>query len=187
MKEAITFAFYNFSLTFFLLGLLAAVIALAAGRKPLSRPVIVEALLSYYCLFAIGLSFLYNFVVHVFFGEVSARFIGWAQSPFQAEVGFASLGFALVGLLAFKGSPGLRLAAVVGPAMFSLGCGRRAHLPDDQHAQFRAGECRHCALHRHRPADRRPCAALAAARIHTLVPVAAAADLQRRASIHCRR
>ena len=39
----------------------------------------------------------------------------------QAEVGFASLGFALVGLLAFRGEYGLRLAAVVGPACFMWG------------------------------------------------------------------
>jgi hypothetical protein len=36
-------------------------------------------------------------------------------------VGFASLGFAVVGLLAFRGSFDLRLAAVVGPAMFLRG------------------------------------------------------------------
>ena len=53
--------------------------------------------------------------------SMSARFIGWADSPFQAEVGFASLGFAVVGFLAFKGSFGLRLAAVVGPACFLWG------------------------------------------------------------------
>ena len=36
-------------------------------------------------------------------------------------MGFASLGFAVVGLLAFRGSFDLRLAAVVGPALFLLG------------------------------------------------------------------
>jgi hypothetical protein len=37
------------------------------------------------------------------------------------EVGFASLGFAALGLLAFKGSLDLRLAAIVGPACFLWG------------------------------------------------------------------
>ena len=50
-----------------------------------------------------------------------ARFIGWDNSPFQLEVGFASLGFAIVGILAFKGSMGMRAAAVIGPSMFLLG------------------------------------------------------------------
>ena len=59
--------------------------------------------------------------MHVFFSEMTARFIGWADSPFQAEVGFASLGFSLVGFLAFRGDRGARIAAVVGPSMFLLG------------------------------------------------------------------
>ncbi len=52
---------------------------------------------------------------------MAASFIGWADSPFQAEVGYASLGFAAVGLLAFKGNCIVRLAAILGPAMFLWG------------------------------------------------------------------
>jgi hypothetical protein len=48
--------------------------------------------------------------MHTIFGEMTARFIGWQPSPFQAEVGFASLGF-----------------AVVGPALFLL-CAAGGHL-----------------------------------------------------------
>jgi hypothetical protein len=62
-----------------------------------------------------------QFVFHVFFGNLAASFIGWEDSPFQLEVGFASLGFAVVGLLAFRGSFDLRLAAIVGPACFLWG------------------------------------------------------------------
>jgi len=69
----------------------------------------------------IGFSYLYNFVVRVFFGKLAASFIGWEDSPFQLEVGFASLGFAAIGFLAFKGSFDLRLAAIVGPACFLWG------------------------------------------------------------------
>jgi hypothetical protein len=121
MQDVIAFALSNFTLTFFVLGLLASAIALWFARPPRTSAVIFEALFAYFLLFSIGVSFLYNFVMHVFFGEMAARFIGWADSPFQAEVGFASLGFALVGLLAFKGSFGLRLAAIVGPACFLWG------------------------------------------------------------------
>ena len=72
-------------------------------------------------LFSVGVSFLYNFVMHVFFGETAARFIGWADSPFQAEVGYASLGFSLLGFLAFRGSRDLRLAAILGVSPFLWG------------------------------------------------------------------
>ena len=121
MKDAIAFVLGNFTLTFFVLGLLAAAIALWRGRTERGRAAIVEALFSYFLLFSIGLANVYNFVMHVFFGQLAAHFIGWEDSPFQQEVGFASLGFAAVGLLAFKGSFDLRVAAVVGPACFLWG------------------------------------------------------------------
>ncbi len=121
MRSMITFILGNFTLTFFVLGLIASAIALAFSRERRTRPVIIEALFSYFLLFSIGFSFFYNFVFHVFFGELAAEFIGWADSPFQLEVGFASLGFAVVGLLAFKGSRDMRIASIVGPACFLWG------------------------------------------------------------------
>ncbi len=121
IESLIRFALSNFTLTFLVVGLIASAIAYAAKPRPRSRAQFIEALLSYFLLFSIGVSFFYNFVMHVFFGEMAARFIGWADSPFQAEVGFASLGFAAVGFLAFRGDAGLRVAAIVGPSLFLLG------------------------------------------------------------------
>jgi len=121
MADLIRFALGNFTLTFLILGLIASGIALMRAPKPLTVPVVVEALFAWFLLFSIGVSFFYNFVFHTFVGEMAAGFIGWEDSPFQAEVGFASLGFSIVGLLAFRRSFDLRLAAVVGPAMFLWG------------------------------------------------------------------
>lgn len=121
MERLITFVLSNPSLSCFVLGLIAAVIALIGGPKPVTTARVADALLAYHVLFAVGLNYLVNFVFHSFFGEMTARFIGWADSPFQLEVAFASLGFAVVGFLAFRGSFDLRLAAVVGPAFFLLG------------------------------------------------------------------
>jgi hypothetical protein len=121
MGRLIQLVLSNFTLTFLIVGLIASAIALARAPKPLTAPVVVEALFAYFILFSIGFSFFYNFVMHTFFGEMAARFIGWADSPFQAEVGFASLGFAVIGFLAFRGSFDLRLAAVISPALFLLG------------------------------------------------------------------
>ncbi len=121
MATLIRFVLSNFTLTFLILGLIASAVALLRAPKPLTAPVVVEALFAYFLLFSIGLAFLYSFVCHSFFGARTARFIGWANSPFQVEVGFASLGFAVVGFLAFRGSFDLKLAAVVGPALFLLG------------------------------------------------------------------
>jgi hypothetical protein len=121
MRDAIAFVLGNFTLTFFVLGLVAAAIALWHARPPRTSAVIVEALFSYFLLFSIAIANFYNFLLHVFFGKTAAAFIGWQDSPFQAEVGFASLGFAVLGLLAFKGNFDLRLAAIVGPACFLWG------------------------------------------------------------------
>lgn len=117
----IRFALSNFTLTLLIIGFIASAIAYFTKSAPRSHAQLVEALFSYFLLFSIGVSYFYNFVMHVFFGEMAARFIGWADSPFQLEVGFASLGFSLVGLLAFRGDMGLRTAAVVGPSAFLLG------------------------------------------------------------------
>jgi hypothetical protein len=121
MRDAIAFALGNFTLTFFVLGLLTSGIALWRTRQPRTPAVVLEAMFSYFLLFSIAFANLYNFVLHVFFGRMVAAFIGWENSPFQLEVGFASLGFAALGLLAFRGSLDLRLAAIVGPACFLWG------------------------------------------------------------------
>ncbi|RJG07949.1 hypothetical protein D3870_08870 [Noviherbaspirillum cavernae] len=121
MAEVIRFLLQNFTLTLLALGFVASAGSLLRRPRPLTLPVLLEALFSYFILFPIALGFLYSFVLHVFFGEMTARFIGWADSPFQREVGFASLGFAVVGFLAFRGSFDMRVAAVVGPACLLLG------------------------------------------------------------------
>jgi hypothetical protein len=129
MGDLIRFVLSNFTLTFLVFGLIALALALARTPKPLTTPVVVEALFAYFVLFSIDFSFFYNFVMHTFFGAMVARFIGWPDSPFQTEVGLASLGFAVVGFLAFRGSFDLRLAAVIGPALFTLGAAG-VHLQD---------------------------------------------------------
>jgi hypothetical protein len=121
MEAAIRFALSNFTLTFLVAGLLASAVALARAPRPITTPALVEALFAPFLLFSIGFGFLYNGVMHTVFGEAAARFIGWEDSPFQTEVGFASLGFAAVGFLAFRRGFDLRVAAVVGPAVFLLG------------------------------------------------------------------
>ena len=111
----------NFPLTFLVLGFLVASVAIARLPRPRDRATIVDRLLAWYVFFAIGVTNAVNFVFHVFFGEMTARYIGWADSPFQLEVGMASLGFALVAFVAAFRSFDLRLAAVLGPSAFLLG------------------------------------------------------------------
>jgi hypothetical protein len=121
IKAVIVFVLSNYSLTFLVIGLLFSLAAIARAKKPIGRSVVVEKLLAWHVFWAIGVGYLYNFVMHGFFGKMSAAFIGWADSPFQFEVATASLGFAVVGFLAAFRSFDLRLAAIVGPSLFTLG------------------------------------------------------------------
>jgi hypothetical protein len=117
----ITFILSNFTLTFFIVGLVFSAVAIGRAPKPVGEALVIEKLLSWFVFWTIGVLYLYNFIFHIFFGEMAARFIGWADSPFQLEVGMASLGFAVVGFLAAFGSFDLRLAALVGSGIFLLG------------------------------------------------------------------
>jgi len=62
MRGVIEFVLGNFTLTFFVLGLIASAIALWHARQPRSDAVIVEALFSYFLLFSIAIANFYNFV-----------------------------------------------------------------------------------------------------------------------------
>jgi hypothetical protein len=42
--------------------------------------------------FLIDVAYIYNAVFHVIFHETAADYIGWVDSPFQIELGFASFG-----------------------------------------------------------------------------------------------
>ncbi len=121
MSDFIAFVLSNFTLSFLIIGLLCSLAVLLIKPKPLQKQQIIEALFAYFLLFSYGVSFFYNFIMHVFFADMAASFIGWQNSPFQYEVGFASLGFASVGILAFRQNLGFRAASVIGPSLFLWG------------------------------------------------------------------
>lgn len=123
MASAIAFVLGNFTLTFLVIGFAVSAVAIARMPSPRSRAAIHEALLRWFIFFSIGVANVYNFVCHVFFHEMTARMIGWADSPFQIEVGLASLGFAAVGFLAFRGDWQVRFASILGPSIFLVGAG----------------------------------------------------------------
>jgi hypothetical protein len=82
---------------------------------------IAEALFKWLLFFLIGVAYIYNAVFHVIFHETAADYIGWVDSPFQIELGFASFGIGIVGLLATWRSFDVRLAAVLSTASFLWG------------------------------------------------------------------
>jgi hypothetical protein len=121
VRSLIAFVLGNFTLTFFVIGLVFSAVTIARTPKPRGAALAIEKLLSWFVFWTIGVLYLYNAVFHIFFGEMAARFIGWADSPFQFEVGTASLGFSALGFLAAFGSFDRRLAAILGSGIFMLG------------------------------------------------------------------
>jgi uncharacterized protein DUF6790 len=121
MRELLTFLLKNFSLTFLCLGFLVAAGSLLRRGRPIPTAAVADRLLADYILYAIGLMSLYNCVVHTAFAATSAAFIGWANSPFQYEVGYASLGFGVAAIIAHRSNFMARLVAVVGPSLFLWG------------------------------------------------------------------
>lgn len=125
MASVIAFVLSNATVILFIVGLVTAAVSiwLTHRRRALTAVDVWGALLNQFLLFSVGVSYLYNFVLHSVFGDFTAEVIGWEQSPFQLEVAFASLGFSLVGFLAFptRQGPMVKLAALLGPAVFLLG------------------------------------------------------------------
>ncbi|MEQ3551391.1 DUF6790 family protein [Pseudonocardia nematodicida] len=123
IAAVITSVLENFTVTLFVVGLVAAGISIAVHRRERTAATVTGALLDWFLFFSVGVSFAYNAVLHSFFGDFTASVIGWPQSPFQLEVAFASLGFALVGFLAFprRAHIGVKLAAVLGVTPFLWG------------------------------------------------------------------
>ena len=91
--------------------------------RPILQSFVIDRLLRYLFLFPLGLQGLWGFVGHVFFPEQSAASIGWANNPFQYEVGVANLGLGLASLYAaFRGFEA-RLVAALAASCFLIGAG----------------------------------------------------------------
>jgi hypothetical protein len=117
----IRFVLTNYALTFLVLALAGGAWGYLRAPRPASTALAVDKFLHGYVFFAVGAYFAYNFVMHGIFGEATARVIGWDHSPFQFEVATASLGFGVVGFIAARRGFEMRLAAILGPAIFQLG------------------------------------------------------------------
>jgi hypothetical protein len=121
IRSGIILVLSNFSLVFLIIGLLFSLGSIARAQQPVDQALVIEKLLSWYFFWAIGVGYFYNFVLHAFFGKMTAGFIGWADSPFQFEVATASLGFSVAAFLAAFHGFERRLIAIIGPGFFMLG------------------------------------------------------------------
>lgn len=121
MGDILFFLLGNFTLTFLVVGLIVSAAGIARAPRPLTVPVVVEKLFFWFIFFSLGVAYVYNGIFHTVWHEMAARLIGWADSPFQIELGFASLGLGLVGLIAPWKSSHMRFAVIVPIACFLWG------------------------------------------------------------------
>lgn len=123
MENAIVLILSNMTVTLLVVGLVVAAILALASKHRREHGYVSGAFLNQFLLFSVAIGYLYNFVVHSVFGDFIAKEIGWDQSPFQLEVAFASLGFSLVGFVAFSRQRSLlvKFVALLGPAVFLWG------------------------------------------------------------------
>lgn len=121
LSIAIPFFFLNFTATFTVVGLIIAAIIVAVKRPGVHGAWM--TFLNWFLLFGIGITYFYNGIMHTVFGEFSAGLIGWEDNGFQDEVGFASIGMALVAIIAFPRSMpiSVKFVALVTPACFLWG------------------------------------------------------------------
>lgn len=121
MQQILYWTISNPAFVLYIIALLAIIIRVWGRQQTGEARPRVDISLAYMLLIVVGFNGLYNFIMHAFYGSTIAAFIGWAQSPFQAEVAVANLAFGILGCLAFRSDYGFRLATVIGISIYQLG------------------------------------------------------------------
>ncbi|MEF2976253.1 DUF6790 family protein [Subtercola sp. YIM 133946] len=113
----------NYLISCFVLGLIVAAVKVLRRAGHHSRAEVSGIFLNEFIFYALGVAFTINFVMHSVFGDYAAKTIGWAQSPFQLELAFSSLGFALICFLVYSRKAQFRakVGAVAAAVIFGFG------------------------------------------------------------------
>jgi len=104
--------------------LIVALAAIDARRRPEHRGGgrAVETFAAYMIVYFYGVGSLWNFIGHFFMADTVAASIGWAPgSPFQLELAFYHLGFAVMGAFAIWVRGPYWLALVLAKTVFLFG------------------------------------------------------------------
>jgi MFS family permease len=123
IKDIIAGLIGNYMTTAFVIGLIVAAIQVARYKGHRSAAVVSGLFVNSFVLWAIGIAQAVNFVMHSVFGQFAAQSIGWQQSPFQLELAFASLGFAVIALIVHgkRKQFSAKAAVIIAAVIFGLG------------------------------------------------------------------
>lgn len=110
---------------YFAVTVLGAILSLWLTRdRGISSRRIVRISLLYLLCVQWGFGSAFTAIPHIVFPDVIAEYIGWEPgSPFQLELGFASLGTSILGILCIWLRGWFWLAPIVSRSVFSLGAG----------------------------------------------------------------
>jgi hypothetical protein len=121
MTDLLRLALEFRALTLLVIGLLAAGLALLGSNRVRHQARVAQVALRWFLVFSIGVGFFYSGVLNCFFSDAAQHGPGWPPGAFQFQLGMASLGFSAVGFVAAWGGLGMRLAALLGPAVSIYG------------------------------------------------------------------
>jgi hypothetical protein len=107
-------------LTLLVAGLVFSLVVLAALPKPHAGRRIVGVLFGSYLFFPIGLLFLAKAVAAGAFGVEAANWLSVPAETTSPEAAYACLAFGAIAFLALARNIGLRAAAVIGPAIYTM-------------------------------------------------------------------
>jgi hypothetical protein len=111
----------HLSVTLLVVGIVVAVLMLAASRRGHTWRGIVNVLFRSYLFWTIGIYFLYGAITKGALGPQVAEMLHLSPVAAPPEAAYADLAFAVLGLVAvFVGSMGLRFAAVAAPSIYVL-------------------------------------------------------------------
>jgi hypothetical protein len=112
----------NYLTSAFVLGLIVAAVQIWRLNRRTAADVS-GIFLNTYLLYGIGIGQILNFAMHSFFGDYAAKTIGWAQSPLQLELAFASLGLGIAAIIVHGKRADLpgKLAIVLAVSIFGYG------------------------------------------------------------------
>ncbi len=134
VASVLFFLIGNYFFTFLIIGFVAAGISLLNKPKPLRINMVAEAFFSYYLLFPIGISNVVNFVFHVFFGEMAAKFIGWQGQPVSGRSRICESRRWHCRHHSVQSQLAISIRDIDSPFRFRVGSSCRTHLPDDRGA-----------------------------------------------------
>ncbi|MDQ2992986.1 MAG: hypothetical protein M3R30_09245 [Candidatus Eremiobacteraeota bacterium] len=120
IAAVISWIFANTAVWLFLVAVIVTIVKLRRAR--FARRVVTASYVLWgeVLFYTLGIGFVYIGVMHAYFGNLVAPTIGWAQSPFEYELGWAEIGLGIVALLSLWRGFEMRLAATLIFAIFSF-------------------------------------------------------------------